>query len=217
MRFLNRAEAGRILAQRLRHYRGKSCIVYALPRGGVVPAIEVAKFLHAPLDLVITRKIGHPYNPEYALAAISESGQLVNSRDVDYVDQEWFREELNAQRREAERRRKLYFIARKELLASGKIAILIDDGIATGLTMRAAILDLRKRNPKKIVVAVPIIPRSTFETLQKEADEVVAFDVPDDDAFQGAVGAYYRDFAQVSDEEVVSLLTAHEKNESSHF
>lgn len=209
--FRNRTEAGKLLAEKLKKYKNKDVVVYALPRGGVMTAIEVAKFLHAPLDLVITRKISHPYNPEYAIAATAENGHIVgNRRELLQVDEDWLEEEIEKQRQEAARRREKYLHGRKMISPAGKIAILIDDGVATGLTLRVGILELNHRNPKKIIVAVPIVPKSTAAIIKSEADELITLAVPSDSEFMGAVGAYYEDFRQVSDEEVITILNDYE-------
>lgn len=205
MRFRNRREAGQKLAQALAPYRGREGIVYPLPRGGVVLGIEIARTLGMPLDLVIPRKIGHPYNPEYAICAVTESGAPVcNEREVAQVDPEWFRRRVEAERREARRRRELYLAGRAPLSAEGKIAIVVDDGIATGLTMRAAIQDVKQRRPARVIVAVPVAPKDTAGRLAREVDEVAALDVSD--FYLGAVGAYYDDFPQLTDDEVILLL-----------
>lgn len=206
--FHDRSDAGKLLAQALKKYQGKEVVVLALPRGGVVTALEVAKYLKAPLDLVIVRKIGHPIQPEYAIAAIAEDGTLIgNEEELQAVDQEWLKEEKERQRLEAKRRRELYLKGRKKVSVENKIAILVDDGIATGLTMRVGIKELRARKPKKIVVAVPVSPKSTADLLKLEADEFVGLKVPRDEDFLGAISAYYEDFAQVEDYQVITLLS----------
>ena len=205
MRFRDRTEAGRLLAELLRHYEGKEVVVYALPRGGVVLGFEIAKRLQAPLDLVITRKIGHPFNPEYAICAVAEDCHLVcNEAERAGVDPEWFRKEVEKEKEEAKRRREAYLGKRETPAARGKTAIIVDDGIATGLTLKLAIQELKHKEPVKIVVAVPVAPRDVAEEIRKEVDEFVALDIPT--AYLGAVGAYYDYFPQVSDEEVVEML-----------
>lgn len=205
MQFRDRQEAGRLLAEKLKHYQGKDVVVYALPRGGVITGIEVARVLHAPLDLLIPRKIGHPYNPEYAIAAVTETGEVVkNEAEVAKVDSAWFAEEVVRQREEAQRRRERYLHDRAPLDVTEKIAIVVDDGIATGLTTRAALDELRKRSPAKIVVATPVAPPSTVDELREHVDEVVIVHVPD--YFFGAIGSYYQSFDQVNDEEVETLM-----------
>jgi len=205
--FRDRTEAGRQLGQALKKYAGDDVIVYALPRGGVVLGVEVAAALHAPLDLVIPRKIGHPLQPEYAIAAVAESGALAaNEYETSRVDPTWLDETIEAERREAQRRRRRYLGGRAMTSATGKTAIIVDDGIATGLTMRAAIGDVKNMKPARVVVAVPVAPLDTVDALRKTVDDVVT--VFTDSFYLGAVGAYYDDFPQVSDEEVVELMQA---------
>ena len=205
MLFRNREEAGRLLAQALMRFAGTPLVVYALPRGGVVLGAEIAQALRGPLDLLIPRKIGHPKNPEYAICAVSESGQLVcNETERALVDAAWLAQAVARERAEAARRRERYLAGREAITVTGKTAILVDDGIATGLTMRAAIAEVTSRHPARVIVAVPVIPAETAELLREEVDEVVALEIPE--IFLGAIGAYYADFAPVSDEEVVRLL-----------
>ena len=207
MQFKNREEAGKLLAKKLEKYKGKNIIVYALPRGGVVPALEIARFLKSPLDLIITRKIGHPYQPEYAIGAISESGRIVGSKeDMELVDKDWLKKEIKKQQEEIVRRRNMYLKGRESIDPKGKIAIIVDDGIATGLTIQAAILALKQQKPKEIIIAVPVVPKETAAVLKKDVDEIIALTMPSEDEFLGAVGAYYQDFSQVEDKDVISLL-----------
>lgn len=203
-----------MLAKALEKYKDKDVVVYALPRGGVVLGVEIARELHAPLDLIITRKIGHPYQPEYAIAATAENGHIAGvQQELKSVDKEWLKEEIERQRKEAKRRREKYLEGKAEIPVEGKTAILVDDGVATGLTMRVGIMELKHRHPKRIVVAVPVVPRTTASLLKKETDEVVALDVPSDDIFQGAVGSYYDEFFPVEDEEVVAMLRAYDNEQ----
>lgn len=207
MYFKNRQEAGKLLAQALIKYKGDDVVVYALPRGGVVTAAEIAKALNAPLDLILAHKIGHPYHPEYAIAAVSENGYIVGTeRELQSLDKKWFETEKKHQMMELKRKREKYLKGKKEIPLENKIAILVDDGIATGLTMQAGILELKHRHPKKIVVAVPVAPKSTAELLKSQADEFIGLEVPEDFNFLGAVGAYYEDFSQTEDEEVIKIL-----------
>lgn len=205
MRFKNRVEAGKQLAQALMKFQHKEGVIYALPRGGVPLGIELAKTLQMPLDLIIPRKVGHPFNPEYAIAAVGERGGLVcNEAEVERVDQAWFKQKVESERLEAQRRRDFYLKGQESIPVKGKVAILVDDGIATGLTMEAAIQDVKLEEPVKIVVAVPVAPDDTVIKLQKVVDEVVTLNLPG--PYLGAVGAYYDDFNQVSDEEVIEML-----------
>ena len=212
MRFANRTEAGQLLAEKLGKFKGKDVVVYALPRGGVVTAVEIARYFSSPLDLIIARKITHPNNPEYAIAAIAENGHIVGTQsELNLVDKEWLKEEIDKERQEVKRRKQKYLHGKDIHSPEGKIAILVDDGVATGLTLRVGILELRHHNPQKLVVAVPVVSKSTFEVLKKEVDEIISLETPSDDEFLGAVGSYYENFDQVEDEEVISILAAHEK------
>jgi putative phosphoribosyl transferase len=214
MRFRDRVDAGRQLAKVLvPQVQGEDAIVYPLPRGGVPLGIEIARALHMPVDLIIPRKIGHPYNPEYAIGAVTEHGEpVVNTAEVARVDQEWYRAEVEAQRKEAQRRRGRYLAGREPLSVENKTAILVDDGIATGLTMRAAIDDARRRHAGRIVVAIPVAPKDTFEALEKEVDAVVAVSV--EAYYLGAVGAYYDVFNQLTDEEVIQMLEDYRREQA---
>ena len=212
MRFANRQEAGRQLAEALDEFRGQAGVVYALPRGGVPLGQEVARRLGMPLDILIPRKIGHPMQPEYAICAVPEHGQRVcNPREEASVDPQWLAEAEADERAEARRRRSLYGRADAPSVA-GKLAIIVDDGIATGLTMRAAIRDADAREPSRVVVAIPVVPSSTAATLETEADALVALEITDH--YLGAVGAYYDSFPQVSDQEVIAMLEQSRGSES---
>lgn len=205
MRFRDRIEAGQQLAQALEKYRHQPGIVYPLPRGGVVLGAIIAPALGMPLDLVIPRKIGHPRNAEYAIGAVTETGVLVpNEWEIAQVDPAWLARQEMLERQEAKRRRERYLGDRAPLPADGKIAILVDDGVATGLTLRAAIRDIQLRRPAHIVVAVPVAPLDIAEQLAALVDDVVGLEITGH--YRGAVGAYYNEFYQVSDEEVMTLL-----------
>lgn len=205
MIFQDRKTAGQKLAEALAKYKNSDAVVYALPRGGVAVGVKVAQALHIPLALVIVRKIGHPDTPEYAIAAVTEDGTLVaNQAEVAAVDQEWFRKEVETQKKEAQRRRAVYGAQRAPVQVGGKIAIIVDDGIATGLTLKAALAEIKKQKPKKLVVAIPVGPRAIIEEVRRLADEVVVLHAPK--FFLGAIGAYYQLFPQMRDEDVVDLL-----------
>jgi len=198
------------LAKALAKYKNEEVVVYALPRGGVITAVSVAKELKAPLDIIIVRKIGHPNNPEYAIGVVAEDrAQLLNEDELSTVDKHWLEAEIEKEKKEAKRRRELYLEGKAPVEASGKIAILVDDGIATGLTARLGILELKALHPKKIVVAVPVISIEAAKVIESEADELIILENPEE--FLGAVGAHYLDFDQVSDEEVLSILRKYEK------
>jgi putative phosphoribosyl transferase len=202
--FVDRVDAGRKLAQALLPYKGNPLVVYALPRGGVVLGVEVARELDAPLDLIVVRKIGHPMQPEYAIGAVAEDGYLVtNPAEVSRLDPQWLERTCAAELHEAQRRRRLYLQDRAPVDVKGKVAIIVDDGLATGLSMSAAIHEIRGRQPKKVVVAVPVAAADTVHWLKREVDDLVVLGIP---AWFGAVGAFYERFDQVSDEEVVAFM-----------
>jgi putative phosphoribosyl transferase len=204
MIFKDRVDGGRKLALALAHYKRENPVIYALPRGGVVLGVEIARSLDAPLDLIIVRKIGHPFSPEYAIAAVAEDGHTVaNQRDVQAVDKTWFEENVEIQRREARRRHELYTHGRTPVSAKGKTAIIVDDGLATGLTMFGAIQEIRHMNPKKIVVAVPVAPPQTVQEVKTVVDDIVVLYMTPN---FGAIGSFYSHFDQVSDDEVIELM-----------
>src|SRR5437588_11043742 len=206
--FPDRAEAGRLLGLKLSKYAGRDdVIVLGLPRGGVPVAYEVAQALRAPLDVFIVRKLGVPGFEELAAGAIASGGVRVLNEDVmralpnadEIIEAVTQRETAELERREQE-----YRDGRPAPEIRGRTVILIDDGLATGATMRAAVKALRQRRAAKIVVAVPVGPPDTCKEFEDEADEVVCASAP---AFFQAVGQYYEDFSQTSDEEVRELLT----------
>ncbi|MEW6703664.1 MAG: phosphoribosyltransferase family protein [Pseudomonadota bacterium] len=208
MVFEDRADAGRQLAARLRQLQLDEPVVLALPRGGVPVAAEVARALKAPLDLLLVRKIGAPAQPELAVAAVADGGEPALEIDEETLalsgtPRDYVHHEVPRQLREIERRRRLYLGARVPLELQGRTAVLVDDGIATGTTVRAAITALRWRKPARIVLAVPVAPAEELPRLRGEVDELVCLSAPE---FFGAVGSHYRDFAQTSDEEVMALM-----------
>ena len=204
-RFKNRQAAGHLLASKLTKYTDQTAVVYALPRGGVEVGAIIADTIYAPLELIIPRKIGHPLDPEYAIGAVSESGKIVGDISaLTAVDQTWLRETIQRESAEAIRRRQQYTSGRPTVHIAGKTAIIADDGVATGLTMRAAILDVRMRAPAMLVVAVPVIPQDIKITLEQQVDKVIALLVPE--AAFGSIGAYYDSFEQVEDDAVIALL-----------
>ena len=214
MYFKNRVDAGKQLCPLLQKYKGQETVVYALPRGGVPVAAEIAKFLHAPLDLIFAHKIGHPYHSEYAIAAVSESGHMVgSSHEMQAAGEAWLKREKEHQMEEMKKRRKIYLKGRKEISPKDKIAIIVDDGVATGLTMQVGIKELKDRHPKKIVVAVPVAPGSTANLMKAMVDDFVGI-IVDDYQFLGAVGAYYDRFDQVDDKEVIAILDDLSKNQT---
>lgn len=202
--FVDRIDAGKRLAEALIGYKGEPVVVYGLPRGGVVLGVEVARALEAPLDLIVVRKIGHPFQHEYAIGAVAEDGYVVTNPDeVAALDKDWLDRATAAELKEARRRRTLFLQGRASVAIKDKIAIIVDDGLATGLSMSAAIHEIRGRGPQKLVVAVPVAAAETVDKLRPEVDDLVVLYIP---PWFGAVGAFYQRFDQVSDEEVVALM-----------
>ncbi|WP_046862139.1 phosphoribosyltransferase [Microvirga massiliensis] len=206
--FADRADAGRQLARRLLPYKSANPVVLALPRGGVPVAFEVARVLEAPLDLVLVRKIGAPGHLEFGLGAVVDGAHpeiVLNEEAMDQIDvsPRYIEEEAARQLQEIERRRQHYLAGRSPIDVQGRMAIVIDDGIATGGTVRAALKGLARAHPARLVLAVPVAPRDTIARLQDEADEVICLMTPE--PFY-AVGAHFADFTQTTDEEVIDLL-----------
>ncbi|QEM83002.1 phosphoribosyltransferase [Halomonas binhaiensis] len=206
--FASRTEAGQLLAERLRERHYTNPVALALPRGGVPVALEIAKVLQAPLDLLLVRKIGVPYQPELALGAVVDGDppQVVINEDVQYhanVSDDEF-EALKAHELEViERRRSSYLKGRKRVSVKGMTAIVIDDGIATGATVRAALKALRQAEPERLVLAVPVAPKDTLQQLRGEVDEIVCLESPE---LFYSISPYYDDFQQVSDQQVIAWL-----------
>lgn len=209
MVFKNRHEAGEALAGALASYKNNTQVItYALPRGGVIIGDVVSSFLSCPLELIITRKIGHPYDSEFAIAAIAENGHVIlEQRDISDIDKTWFQEKILEQKKEIKRRKQEYVGDRKIVSAKDKIAILVDDGIATGLTMKVAVKEIMLQNPKKIIVAVPVASGASVGELKKLCDDVVVLEVDTTGVF--AIGRFYENFAQVTDEQVKEIMQAH--------
>ena len=208
MVFHDRAEAGRRLAAKLTQYKGQEAVVFALPRGGVPVAAPIAAMLHAPLDLVLARKIGVPFQPELAMGAVADGGSPVVVRNEDViamtgVDEAAFDAACRRELAEIERRRQLYLGGRIRPEAMGRVAIVVDDGVATGATTRAALRAVQARRPKTLVLAIPVAPPDALEALRAEADETVCLEVH---AAFGAIGYFYADFHQLDDHEVMAIL-----------
>lgn len=206
--FANRTQAGQLLGEQLMSFAKQHPLVLALPRGGVPVAYEVAKKLHADLDLLLVRKIGAPHNAEFGIGAVvdGEKPQILLNRDIAEqlaVPTGYIHNEANRQLREIERRREEYLGGRKPTAVTGRTVIVVDDGIATGSTVRAALRALRQKRPAKLVLAVPVGAPDTILSLQRECDEVICLVTPE--PFY-AVGAHYEVFDQTSDEEVRQLL-----------
>jgi putative phosphoribosyl transferase len=208
--FSDRREAGERLADALADLAGDDVVVLAIPRGGVVVATEVATRLNAPLDIVIPRKVGAPGNPELGLGAVAPGVQVLDERLVRMlgVSDQYLREEIAAQEEEIHRRAEAYRGGRPPVDVSGRIVIIVDDGIATGGTATAAVRWAKQRGAKRVVLAVPVAPSEAVARLREDADDVRALAMPE--PFY-AVGQWYADFPQVSDAEVVELLSSHDQ------
>lgn len=206
MIFADRAEAGRRLGDRLEHLREEHPVVAALVRGGVPVAAEVAAGLDAPLEVLVVRKVGAPDNPEFGIGAVGEDGHVVaNPRALEMtrVDDERFRRLAAAELPEVDRRVRAYRGERPRVPFSERTVIVVDDGLATGGSAKAAVEVARALGAAKVVLAVPVGPPDSVRELEQVADEVVCLDAPPD--FR-AVGSWYRDFTQVDDDEVIRLL-----------
>ena len=206
MVFADRADAGRQLAQRLRHLRGTDVVVLGLPRGGVPVAFEVAEELRAPLDVIVVRKLGVPSQPEYGFGAIGEGGARIIDDRVVRLTRVTAPEIAAVEAREharLDRRVRTLRGDRTPIPLSGRTAIVVDDGIATGSTARAACLVARERGASRVILAVPVGPVDAAASLRRAADEVICLHAP---ARFLAIGEWYGDFSQVSDEEVTALL-----------
>jgi putative phosphoribosyl transferase len=204
--FVNRVDAGKRLASALKDFSGKHGIVLAIPRGGVVVGFEIANALDLPLDIIIPRKIGAPNNPELAIGAVAEDGTaILDNNLIKYlgVSREFIKAESERQKQEIERRLKLYRQNTSYPDLKGLDVIVVDDGIATGSTMKAALASVKNRGAASVTVAVPVGPPSTIEELNAIADRAVCLYTPE---FFQAIGEFYHDFSQTSDEEVIGLL-----------
>ncbi|HUS59212.1 MAG TPA: phosphoribosyltransferase [Planctomycetota bacterium] len=207
MVFRNRVEAGRLLAEQLADLAEPGCVVMAIPRGGVVVGAEIAAKLRCDLDVIIVRKLGAPHNPELAIGSIMEgaekpylNGEIIAGLGVsaDYISHE-----TDRQRAEAERRAELYRAGKPRSDIKGRTVFLTDDGVATGATMFSSIRGVKLAGAGKVLVALPVGPRETIDELSEEVDYLVCLSTP---AFFGAVGRFYEDFSQTTDEEVVEIL-----------
>jgi putative phosphoribosyl transferase len=213
MLFRDRTEAGRVLAHRLAAYANyPDGVVLALPRGGVPVAFEIAEALHLPLDIVVVRKLGVPGHEEFAMGAIASGGARILNQDLIRqlsLSDEIIEHIVAREQRELERRERTYRGQRPVLDVRDRIIIIVDDGLATGSSMRAAIAALRQKGPAKLIVAVPVGARITCSELEALADEVICLETPENFS---AVGLWYRDFSQITDEEVIDLLERNRKN-----
>jgi len=210
MMFRNRKDAGQKLAARLLKYKDQHPLILALPRGGVPVAYEVALALDAPLDVIVVRKLGAPGQPELGIGAVVDGDhpQSVLNEDVVrilHVSADYLEDEMATELKEIRRRQELYRSGQPPEPVEGRSVIVIDDGIATGGSIRAALRGVRRGRPQRVILAVPVAPPETIESLQAEADEVIYLRTP---PFFHAVGQFYENFSQTTDEEVVQLLAA---------
>jgi putative phosphoribosyl transferase len=211
--FADRKTAGRQLSQRLQYLRHEEPVVLALPRGGVPVGFEIAEGLDAALDIVLVRKIGVPWQPELALGAVVDGAdpQIVINDSLAAelaIDESYIKSETARQLEEIERRRKLYLGDRPPVPLAGRTVIVVDDGIATGSTVRTALRAIRNAGAGKIVLAVPVAPRDALDELQGEVDEIICLSTPSPFI---AVGAHYAEFAQLADADVILLLEERHK------
>ncbi|MCS0503460.1 phosphoribosyltransferase [Ancylobacter mangrovi] len=208
MGFADRKDAGRRLAAALTSFKGRHPVILALPRGGVPVAAEIAAALGAPLDLVLVRKVGWTMQPELAVGAVVDGADPIVVRNEALiarmgVSEREFGEVRDAELAEIERRKHRYLGQRRRAPIAGRTVIVVDDGIATGATVKAALRAIRQRGPKELVLAVPVAPAEAVADLEGEVDELVCLETPEP---FGAIGYFYSDFSQVSDEEVIAAL-----------
>ena len=213
--FTNRKQAGERLAEALLRYKSEDPVVLAIPRGGVPVGLEVSRALDAPLDIVLVRKIGAPFQPELAIAAVVDGDRpetVHNPEAADFpgITDAYIKEETARQLAEIERRRGLYLGSRARPQIEGHTAILVDDGIATGATVRAALIGVRRSKPKRLVLATPVAPPETIEALRTEADDVVCLATPEPFF---AIGQFYETFDQLTDAEVIELLESRSRTD----
>ena len=197
----NREEAAEMLADRLEKYKGQEGVVLAIPRGGVPVAAPIARRLNMPLEVILVKKIGHPANPEFAIGSVS-----LDSVSIDpsiEVPREYVEAETERVREELRKKYKLFMGEREPVPLKNKVAVIVDDGIATGKTLMATIELVKRQQPAKIIVAVPVAPASAIERISLLVDEVICLLTP---PFFQAVGQFYEEFAQTTDEEVIALL-----------
>ncbi len=213
--FADRKEAGKLLAKKLKEYRNKPVVVYAIPRGGVIVAHEIATYLHAPLNFILVKKLTHPFSPEYAIGAVSERGEkIVNEEIVWNLDDKWLLMEEHKLIQELTRKKQLYNKFHHNVNTKNKIVILVDDGIATGYTIQAALKELKRFHPKEIIVAIPVLPYRLFKQFQPTSINIITLLKPEH--FLGSVSAYYNQFPQVTDEEICTVLRNLQKYTSLH-
>jgi putative phosphoribosyl transferase len=204
MRFKNRDDAAKQLAGRLAAYQGQNPLILGVPRGAVPMARTIADALEGELDVVLVRKLRAPGQPELAIGAVDEAGTVLKSRYFDVADEAYVRDEVRAQQGVIRARREMYTRAQKAIDPTGRIVVIVDDGIATGSSMLAAIRSVRARKPRKLIVAIGVAPAQSVGQIESEADQVVCLYAPAD--FY-AVGQFFDDFSEVTDEMVVTALS----------
>lgn len=210
MKFKDRKDAGIRLAEALEKFKSEEPIVFALSKGGAILGAEIADKLDAPLDMIFVKKIGHPENSEFPICAMADDGPPVCTPDeIQKVSSKWLDKEIEKGRLEIRKRREKYFGAITSLHVEGKTVIIVDDGKATGLSVRAGILEMKERKVKKLIVAIPVVPAPTAEILKAMVDELVSLMI--DPHYLGTVGMYYDYFDQVDDEKIVALMRSTSK------
>lgn len=202
MIFENRETAGRELAQKLNKYKDTNSVILAIPRGGVPVGYVIAHQLHLPLDILLSKKIGHPFNKEFAIGAVTPYGYMINE-EVEDVDNNYIHEEVIRIKQLLELKRLKFRGTKQAIDLKGKTVIIVDDGIATGQTIIASLKNIRSQEPKKIIIAVPVAPSDRTQILETLADEYICLHQASN--FNG-IGEFYKDFSQVNDEEVIELL-----------
>ncbi len=204
--FEDRVAAGRSLARALKKFEGENPVVLGIPRGGIIVAAEVAREMNTGLDVIIPRKIGAPENPELAIGAVAGDGQVIMNRELVKslnVSEDYINKNIDKELQEIKRRRRQYMGELSGLNVGNKVVLIIDDGLATGFTARAAVKALRTLKPRKIILAVPVAPAETVAKLAPEVDELVNLSTPPE--FY-AVGQFYKEFRQVTDDEVKETM-----------
>jgi predicted phosphoribosyltransferase len=204
MRFKNREEAAKQLAGRLAAYKGQNPLILGVPRGAVPMARTIADALEGELDVVLVRKLRAPGQPELAIGAVDEAGTVLKGRYFDVAGEEYMRDEIRTQQGIIRARREMYTRAQKAIDPAGRVVVVVDDGIATGSSMLAAIRSVRARKPRQLIVAIGVAPRESLAQIEAEADEVICLNAPAD--FY-AVGQFFDDFSEVTDDMVVTALS----------
>ena len=215
MLFEDRTQAATMLARKmhlLKERWGKSLIVLAIPRGGVVTGEVIARELGISLDVIVAKKVGDPLNPEFAIGAVMQDGSFIPNEHIfssSYVSKQYIEESVSALKKEIDRHL-IKFRGNNKYHLEGRVAVLVDDGVATGATMFAAIKWLKAQGLKKLIVAIPVGPQDTIEKLREVVDELIVLHSP---SIFGAVGAFYHDFSQVTDDQVVEIMRKHRENQ----